>query len=222
MSSTIIIEGLEFTLFKEKDKDKLPRLSFKGRVEWFEKRVELVLINPLKELADNSFRNSLKKKDGNILLCFGTLICCGIESLGGFMAGRASFKGFKSFVKKYMDSRWQNILSYGLSYWRALRDDFRNGLAHGFTVQKGGFEASSNYFEEKEYGLEIDENLFFQDLEQAFQKYLRDLKNSKESGRIRKNFEKRFRDVFLRDFVPKPKTWFFRFMNYEINIKRPC
>lgn len=137
MSNKVTIEGLEFELFKEYDKAKLPSLTFEGRVAWFEKRVELVLINPLKVLADDSFRNSIKNKNGNILLCFGTLICGGIEALGGFLKGRASFRGFKSFVKGYMDTGWQVTLSYGLPRWRALRDDFRNGLAHGLTVQKG-------------------------------------------------------------------------------------
>lgn len=200
------IEGYDFELYKEYDRANLKKISYKGQVEWFQARVDLVLINPLVVLEDDTYRKIIHKNKGDILLCFGTLICNGIEALGSFLHGKASYKGFRKFVLTYMDNRWRTSRPDGVPYWKALREDFRNGLAHGFTVDKGGFEASTNYFEMKPYGLEIDEKLLFQDFKQGYEKYTNDLLSASPMMPLRLNFQKRFKEIYIdeRPLARKP------------------
>lgn len=203
------IEGYDFELYKEYDKANLTKISYKGKVRWFEARVNLVLINPLSVLSNDKYRQEIQNQGGDILLSFGTLVCNGIEALGGFLKGKASYKSFRDFVITYMDHRWQLQRPDGIPYWKALRDDFRNGLAHGFTIDKGGFEASVNYFEMKPYGLEIDEKLFYKDFKRGYEKYIDDLVNSMPISSLYRRFEKRFNEVFIneRPIAPKPSIW---------------
>lgn len=203
------IQGYDFELYKEYDRVNLARINYEGKVYWFKARVDLVLIKPLEVLTEDSIREEFKKNGGDILLCYGTLICNGIEALGSFYKGRASYKSFRAFVLNYMDTRWQNRRADGVPYWKALRDDFRNGLAHGFTVDKGGFEASQNYFEMRPIGLEIDEKMFFNDFKKGYERFINDLIGASPISPSRLNFEKRFKEIFIdeRPIANRPSFW---------------
>jgi hypothetical protein len=47
LKTPITIEGRDWTLFKDYDKPHYSNLSSQGRIEYLEKRVQLILIDPL-------------------------------------------------------------------------------------------------------------------------------------------------------------------------------
>ena len=89
----------------------------------------------------------------------------------------------------------------GVPYKRLLWDDFRNGLAHGFTIKNGGFDFQSNYFEVKPVGgvnqLEIDPKLFYMDFLAGFNAYVNDVKNASPTDKIYVNFNNAFSGIFI-------------------------
>lgn len=197
------IEGIMFTLFKDYDKNNLCKLSYEGRIKWFEHRVYLILINPV-EILFNEFKKnptcrSLETEDSTFVLIATTSICAGIEAAGGFFTGNFSSGSFKEFVNKYMHEDYRKKCYKGKPYLSILRKNFRNGLSHGFTIKDGGVEIElKDYFEEKPYGLEINPVMLFEDFKNAFDKYINDLRTEGEKSEIGKNFRKIFDKIYLK------------------------
>jgi hypothetical protein len=85
-----------------------------------------------------------------------------------------------------------------------LWEHFRNGLAHGFAVKHGGFQGhpSQPYFEVMPVCgvacLEINPTHFLADYEQAFDRYVADLRAPPPGDTIVANFETVFEKVFVR------------------------
>ena len=100
-----------------------------------------------------------------------------------------------------MDPQFSKKNFNGKRYVDLLWDDFRNGLAHGFTIKQGGFEHCAIYFQEKPIDgfkqLEIDPTNFFEDFKQAISKYLNRLRASSLTDTVRKNFNKAFSDLYI-------------------------
>ena len=187
---TVRIEGEEFMLFKDRDYAKLPRLSFRGKIRWFELRLRRMLIDPAEMLKPR--RRGQTEEDLSHLLAFGTVICNGIEALGSFYRGRdGTGQTFRDFVTDFMDS------AYG-RYSRNLRDDFRNGLAHGFYVKQGGFEffRGPSLRIDPRAGVQIDPDGLFRDVKRALKNYLRKLRRDGPSSPIGQAFSKRFRRIY--------------------------
>jgi hypothetical protein len=128
-----------------------------------------------------------------------------LEALGKFYTGKTSRgnsgANFRAFVDKYMDHRFLQTL-HGVTYLDLLWENFRNGLAHGFTIKNGGFEFQRSYFQIKTIGaidkLEIDPEHFYNDFTRGVAKYIRDLRAASPTQPISVNFEKAFQDIFIR------------------------
>jgi hypothetical protein len=85
-----------------------------------------------------------------------------------------------------------------------LWDNFRNGIAHGFVIKSGGFEHNQpKYFQVKNNNgkneLEIGLDHFYKDIRNGIQKYINDLRKSKITDQIFKNFDKTFIDLYVND-----------------------
>lgn len=195
------IEGKDFTLFADYDKLKLPGLSYSGRVTWFENRVKLILLEPLKRIVAKTLQSRLNTKKCTVMLGFTTLICSGIEALGGFLEGKEANKhSFKKFVYRYMHKDYKKRQYKCKRYWELLRENFRNGLVHGFCIKDGGVQGPGRkYFEViPELGLEIDAWELHRDFQRAFSKYVHDLRTMGEKSGIGQKFNTRFVDVFIK------------------------
>ncbi|MFI4922594.1 MAG: hypothetical protein ACHP6J_02640 [Burkholderiales bacterium] len=179
----------------------LPSLTVDQRIDYFEKRLKLVLLVPLEHM----YRDLMKDKRSSPLLCFSTCICCAIEALGKFLTGNTGRNGagtrFRKFVDEFMVPQFTTKAFNGKRYIDLLWDHFRNGLAHGFTIKQGGFEHYTSYFQEKSIDgfkqLEIDPTHFFEDFKQAISQYIKRLRASLPTNTVRKNFNKAFMDLYI-------------------------
>lgn len=186
------------------DRSKLRSLTDNERIDYFERRVRLVLLNPLRRLLATEI--VVHGEESSALLIFGVSVCCGIEAAGKFLAGGRGGNGqrFDAFVKRYMAVEFQCEKVCGLTYGDALREHFRNGLAHGFAVRHGGFEgvAEQPYFAVREIAgtdaLEINPTRLFEDFAEAFDKYLKDLRTALPTDPIFVDFNRVFEAVFIR------------------------
>jgi hypothetical protein len=110
IKTPVRIDGKDWMLFKDYDKPNYSYLSSNGKVEYLEKRVQLVLLDPLNEIKQDVLT---KKTNEYHWLCVVTLICCAIEATGGYLIGKDSKlakrkgingKAFRNFVQNYMPS----------------------------------------------------------------------------------------------------------------------
>jgi len=130
------IQGRNFTLFWDLDRDRLAELPFAGRVVWLRARITETLLNPLAVLEN---------ADGAAFVWLATteLVCAGIEALGGFYGGGKDGRNtpFCRFVDAFMhgdfSKRALDRNGKERSYCEHLQEYFRNGLDHGFAVEWG-------------------------------------------------------------------------------------
>lgn len=205
----MIIEGQSFTGWVDYDRQggKLDALSFLGKVTYFEFRVNKILVYPLEEVIKAKILKHLDNNRLSIMLGFTTLVCCGIEAIGTFYNGAdGTYNTFKSFVEKYMNKKWQKKRpkkydSQRHLYLHYLRENYRNGLAHGFTVKGGGIEGHRRnlpYINETTNGLQVNQYKLFNDFKNGFKKYCSDSRNAGEHSIVGRKFITRFEKVFIK------------------------
>ena len=188
------------------DRQKLNSLDAKGRIDYFEKRVRMVAITPLRRIVQKEIHPVNEKgqslQDCSALLIYAVAVCCTIESLGRFLNPGTPYNSdrFKAFLHKYMNKAFQSKALNGVPYGQILWKSFRNGLAHGFAVSHGGFEGirGDPYFAVKGSILEINPSCLQDDLEQGFAGYLSDLRKTSGTGALFGNCDKVFTDVFIK------------------------
>ena len=170
-------EFRRLTLWVDHDRPTLSTLTDEQKVDYFRRRTSLVVLAPLAALLATL---RPKNKSSSPVLCFGTCACCAIEAFGRFQLGLSgSGYGrtcFDAFVGKFMHKDFGRRL-HGEKYVDLLRDNFRNGLAHGLAIKWGGFHASKTaYFQTMTVGgtvqLEIDPEHFLGDLRQAVRAFV--------------------------------------------------
>lgn len=187
------IEGQEFSLFKDYDRGKLPALSYRGKVRWFDLRTALVLVRPLERLRPRRAETRGMPR-ASFMLVFGTILFGGVEAFGSFYRGKeGTWRTFRDFIHDFMDSRLR-------PHTNELRNDFRNGLAHGLTVKNGGFEfgVGGPLRVDRVLGLEIDPDFLLRDFKQARRRYLRQLRADGPISPIGQAFTTRFHEIFER------------------------
>lgn len=187
------IEGQQFSLFKDYDRLKLPALSLRGKVRWFDLRTRLVLVRPLERIRPGR-RETRGHPRASFMLVFGAVLFNGVEALGSFYRGkRGTHETFKDFVHDFMDPRLRPHVD-------KLRDHFRNGLAHGLTIKDGGFEfgVAGPLRVDPVLGLEIDPNFLLSDFKRARRSYLQRVRTGGPASAIGQAFSKRFHDIFER------------------------
>ncbi len=149
-----------------------------------------MLVGPLDDLKPH--HRGRTEADLSKLLVFGTVLFDGLEALGGFYCGRrGSDRTFKEFVKDFMDP------IYG-PHTAELREDFRNGLAHGFAVKHGGFEflVGQSLRVDQQRGVQIDPDSLLRDFKRALRAYFRRLRVDGQNSSVGRAFQTRFREVF--------------------------
>lgn len=182
------------------DRPNLKGLPLIDRIDYFERRVRLVLINPLKRILDTEIH---AEKDSSALLIFGVSLSCAIEASGKFLSGGGLGNGarFKRFVEDYMNPDFYLLTLNGQTYGDILWVSFRNGLAHGFAVCHGGFEERGTYFDIKSSAgvdtLIISPFKLYDDYVAGFEKYLAALRASGPGDALYDNFDAVFTSVFV-------------------------
>jgi hypothetical protein len=185
----ILIEGHEFTLFADRDRQNLARLSFGGRVEWFEHRFNRMLIAPLERIRPTN--RGRAEDDLWSLLVFATVLFNGVEALGSFatVLKASNFERFDVFVTGFMNKDYS---AHGPALWK-----FRNGLTHGLTVEHGAFEFFEGPAIKLEQGtVKLDPDSLLRDFRTAFGAYLDQLRLAPHGTPLRTNFEGRFEDRY--------------------------
>lgn len=177
--------------------DVLSKLKTAGeKISWIEGRINQVLIHPLEELRKVWQEN---KEIQCLNLGIMTLLCSGIEALSNFYLQIGdSGKKFKKFVENYMNAEFRMKDPSGKKYSSFLWDDFRCGLAHGFSIEKGGIlEETNRYirFDDKK-GLGIDLWFFFEDFKHAVATFMNDVRKASKNSMLRNNFLARFDKLF--------------------------
>ena len=187
------IEGIEFSLFWDKDRDALKSLSFPGRAEWLRERVEAVLLKPL---------DTLKSEPKTFVWLAATeLVCAGIEAFAGFYGKR-----FCEFVHEFMHADFANTAKNAKgktwTYCQHLQEYFRNGLDHGFSIEWGGLwhdgeNGMPGYLRpvSDSKGIAIDPLTFLDDFRKAVDAYFKKLTIDGENSITGKNFQKRFNAI---------------------------
>ncbi len=106
MASRMLIEGKDFSLYKDYDQKEYPEfpriLSFRGKVTYLEARVELILISPCRLELERA-------RDTNMGLILATATCAGISAASTFLKGQSAPRGkdreyFLHFIRDYMNS----------------------------------------------------------------------------------------------------------------------
>lgn len=196
----------ELTGWVDYDRKYFPAMSLDERIELFEYRVRLVVLNPLRKILATQILGDAKS---SALLIAGVSLLSAIEATGKFITGVEDGAGkpipnnkrFKQFVSDYMSADLNDGKMGGVAFPTILWEHFRNGLAHGFAVRHGGFEGNTGqaYFVIKRDGnyesLAVNPSLLFEDFESGFGKYLIDLQPPSTK---RAMFNEMFEAVFVR------------------------
>jgi hypothetical protein len=182
------------------DRPFLSQLTYKQKIIWLRRRLNLTLIKPLKYV----YRGVSRSSQQSALLILATIICCAIEAMGKFyIGGRGdNHSRFNGFLRGFMHSDFMSHSIQGMKYGDILWYYFRNGLAHGFAICHGGFEYQDSYFSVKINGLKetllIDPKNFLDDFLNGVKKYLDALhKSSPTKDKVARDFEKVFKSVFI-------------------------
>ncbi len=186
--------GQEYKLLRDYDRGKFGYLSFEDKIDYLERRVRWILLDPcLKEMPNEP--NSM----GLILT---TALCAGISAAASFLNGqrapaRKDGEYFIQFVKGYMDPVLQDELVPGTTIAAWLYQKVRCGLAHAFTIENGGIEIGlTQYIEIKNGEPEIDPVRLAEDFARGWQAYLDQVRAGGQSSDIGQKFVRRLDEIF--------------------------
>jgi hypothetical protein len=183
--------------------DDLSTLSDRDRIAWFAGRLDKTVVRPLRAVraigADNPDIWDLN-------LGVVTIICCAIEALGSFYAPTSKDRiAFDQFVCEFMNPIFKTTpAGQPRRYAQILYDQFRSGLAHGFTIV--GHEIATRpgeYIVDDNGYISIDLWTLFEDMEAAFGRYLEAVDSDAE---LRARFLTRFDNVFVRPYSKRGLT----------------
>lgn len=180
------------------DKSVLKALNFDEKVTFLKERARLVFLDALEELFYLEGEGALSKFH---LLNATTIICCAIEGLGHYLTGTDDTgTSFRKFIEEFMDPDFQKNLTINgktYTYSDIIWQDFRNGLAHGFYIKRGGIERGNFYFNfDQKIGLEVNIDCLFSDFKNAFGRFFDKLQSSDEKSTLGKAFTRRFGELF--------------------------
>ena len=202
------IEGHDCTLFYDYDYHhncSLKSLTHDGKIEWLERRMNMIFLDPMKKLTD---RNSdvfkaLEHPKGEppmtAMLMIVSLLMNGMEALGSFLTtSESNATRFNEFVDEYMrdwtqfvDSPHHGRKKLSEILWKS----YRNGLAHSFAIIHAGIESlpGTEKFAVSNGALQIDGWKLFDDLQLGISKMFSDIRSNAQTKRL---FLERFRNVY--------------------------
>lgn len=202
------IEGETVSGFVDHDYDKLLKFTIDGRIEWFKYRYDKILFKPIEDIQQvvqkKKGKRFLESEHVSIYTMVMLALLVGIDTFGGFLCG---IKGdnndcsFKKFVEEYLDPEKdysKNPFQCYIGFPKFLRQLFRNGLAHNFTIKKVGFRHKGKYlgYDKKDGNYYVNIHRLFKDLKQGFEHYMRDVRNNTKG--LKKEFKIRFEYVFIK------------------------
>ena len=212
------IEGEEFTLYYDYDQlehQRLAKLTDGGKIEWFRLRMQFVFLQPLDRLykvKSPAFRelNSTKASDHphrSFVIASFSLLLNGVEALGSFLTppNTNNWERFHRFIELYMKPWDVTVTKSPMGATKGMKTilwtHFRNGIAHGFCIDRGGIDNEADCSrwrvlcdeQGKPARLEIGPNAFYRDFRAGVDKFFDDMKNRK---RCRQVFLARFREVY--------------------------
>lgn len=198
-----VIEGQALSLFIDYDRPRLMSLTAAGKFEYFRRRFQFVVLEPLAVLLDENDRPR-HSRDAQVLILWGNSLMCAIEALGHFLTSSlvTNAQAFHSFVTAFMDRSWRdrplNPPPGVDSYSRWLWHSFRNGLAHGAYVKHGGFEKLGDrlFVESPTAGLRVDPWALDIDFRGAFKKMLQTV--SQPENYFHNTFIERFDYTYIK------------------------
>ena len=203
------IEGKDFTLYFDYDQlqgGKLSQLTDDGKIDWFRRRMQYVFLEPMVRLftaKSLAYRQLNSTRPGDLpprsfVIGSFSLLLNGIEALGSFLTSRGATKkaSFCTFISGYMGS-WDVRVptSPPADLKELLWKHFRNGIAHGFCIDRGGIdnEADDQRWLIVAGTLEIGPNAFFRDFRTGAEQFFVALNNNPAR---RSRFLRRFREVY--------------------------
>ena len=176
------IEGKQCTLFYDYDcaNGVLSSLSDDGKIEWLQRRMNMVFLDPMKILVPLSspgfalLNQSFGDPPITGMLMMVSIIMNGIEALGSFLGKRSAsnYENFELFVIKYLPEWAINIPSpyyENQSLAKIMWKSYRNGLAHSFAILHAGIEPipGSDKYRIADEIVQIDVWKLFEDLQTA-------------------------------------------------------
>lgn len=200
-----MIHGL--TGFVDYDRPHLGGLTDSEKIDYFEYRVRLVVLNPASRWLQTPEVSGIV--GSSALLMIGVSLCCAVEATGKFVDGMATAGAgknrarFFAFLSRYMSADYQTRTVSGLTFGDSLWTHFRNGIAHGFAVSHGGFEGDRGdpYFKVTPIAgrdcLMVNPFLLFNDYQQGFGRYIGDLRACVAGAPQLSGFLRVFKDVFI-------------------------
>ncbi|MDP2208766.1 MAG: hypothetical protein Q8K98_08330 [Bacteroidota bacterium] len=207
------IEGFECTLFYDYDCHRdhiLNQLSDNGKIDWLEKRMRMIFLDPLKKIYD---RTSVAHNELNVqasgapmtpMLMTFSLLMNGIEALGSFLIipsssdRKKNYRRFNDFMTRYLPD-WTVQIAAPHHGNRKLSDvlweKYRNGLAHSFAILEAGIDdvPGNGKTMIKDNVLQVDGWKFFADLVSAVDRMFEEVRNLPTA---RATFLQRFEDVY--------------------------
>lgn len=193
-----VIDDQPLSLFVDYDRPRLLKLSDDGKLEYFRRRLQFVVLEPLAVLLDeHDHPRHGVDRELSVLLIWGNTLLCATEALGHYLTSGSATNAhaFQKFVGEFMDPAWGNKPRrppLGTeTYARWLWDSFRNGLAHGAYVKNGGFEKlGDRLFVESDNGLCVDPWALDVDFRSGVKKFFRTL--HEPDNPYRESFIRRF------------------------------
>ena len=200
------IEGKDCTLFFDYDHDNgvLKALSDNGKIEWLEKRMNMIFLDPLRKIIDrkSNIFPQIEHPGGHpmtVMLMVVSLLMNGMEALGSFLTNSTNNnQRFFAFVSKYMSS-WNaqvNSPHHGtLPLSGILWKSYRNGLAHSFAILHAGIEAddTNNKYHISGGVVQIDAWKLFDDLLLGVSQMFKDVRTNSSAKQL---FIDRFNKVY--------------------------
>lgn len=196
------IEGQALSLYIDYDRARIEKLSNEGKFEYFRRRFDFSVLEPLGVLLDENDRPR-HNRNAAVLILWGNSLMCAMEALGHFLTPAlvTNAQAFQTFVTAFMDHAWrdrpQNPPVGVDSYSRWLWHSFRNGLAHGAYVKHGGFEKLNGrlFVESPTSGLRVDPWALDIDFRGGFKKMLQTV--SRPDNYFHNTFIERFNYTYV-------------------------
>ncbi len=196
------IDGQALSLYIDYDRPRLTELTDLGKFEYFRRRFEFTVLEPLAVLLDEHDR-ARHHRDASVLILWGNSLMCAMEALGHFLAPplASNAQAFQMFVSAFMDHAWRERPQsppMGVdSYARWLWHSFRNGLTHGAYIKHGGFEKLNGrlFIESPTAGLRVDPWALDVDFRGGFKKMLSTV--CKSDNYFHNTFVERFEYTYI-------------------------
>lgn len=205
------IEGHDCTLFYDYDcyqNGVLKKLSPNGKIEWLERRMNMIFLEPMKTLTDRNsdIFKALEHpgRPSTAMLMVVSLLLNGMEALGSFLTENdeglpnKNYLRFDAFVKRYLTNWTMNVTTkqHGTKQLSdILWKSYRNGLAHSFAILNAGIEPDANggTHHINSDVIQIDAWKLFDDLQNGITQLFKDVRADPVA---QKKFLRRFNIVY--------------------------